>query len=122
MDDTVRALKQIFLFRDVSEPVLALVEALLTDLGDAAPDDVVDERGVEADPVGEPAQGDGTEVGRMGTGEGALAAAHGGPHGLDDDGVAHGVFSPGVGWVESWSRYRPRSLAMIDFMISLDPP
>ena len=67
---------------------------LLADLRHAAPDDVVDQRRVEPDPVGQGPQHDRAEVDRVGAGEGSPAPADRRPDRLDDHGIAHALISP----------------------------
>jgi hypothetical protein len=63
------------------------IGALLPDLGDAAADDVVDRRRVDAGPVEQGGDGESEEVGRVPVLERAAPFAECGPHHVDDDRV-----------------------------------
>ena len=70
--------------------VAADVEALLADLADAADDDVVDRRGVDAGARGEGIEDFRAHIGRMPIAKRAAALAAGGAHCFDDIGFGHG--------------------------------
>ena len=65
------------------------VERLLADLGDAAHDDVVDQRGVEVVAAGDGAERLGRQVDRVPVPQFPVALAPGGAHGVDDDRCWH---------------------------------
>src|SRR5205807_1345225 len=68
------------------------IEALLADLADHAPDDVVDDSRVDTRALGESTQDVGGQVHRVDVLVSAVAATHGCPNSIDDDGVTHGGF------------------------------
>ena len=65
------------------------MEGLLADLADAAGDDVVDRRRVDAGALDQRVEHRGAEVDRMHVLERAVAAAAGGAHRVDDIGFSH---------------------------------
>lgn len=65
------------------------VAGLVADLGDTAPDHVVDRAGVDAGALDERLQHLGRQIRRVDRGEGAVALADRGAYGVDDDGVSH---------------------------------
>ncbi len=67
---------------------------LLTGLGDAAADDLLDEVGVEPGAPDHLGLGEPEQDGRVDAGQPALALAEGSADGFDDDGVAHGPMVP----------------------------
>ena len=69
--------------------IAADVERLLADLHDAAPDNVVDDRRIDARALGQRAQHMRRQIHRVGVLVGAVAATDGGPNRIDDDGVTH---------------------------------
>lgn len=64
---------------------------LLADLGDGAPDDIVDSAGIEAVALREGGQDMGGEIDGVDPGEGTAALADGGSYGIDDHCVTHGL-------------------------------
>src|SRR5438105_771042 len=67
------------------------IEALLPHLGDATPDDVLDEAGLDARPLDKALQDLGGTVDGVEPGEPAIPAPHRRPDRSDDHGVPHDV-------------------------------